>query len=95
MGKSGFCSFKGKFPQAEIRGEKSVAVAGLGVVAKGTPSIFFRFFHDSRANRVQVNIGQAVDQCFPVIHDHALKPLGPEEAFSSCDAGYKTGKTPV
>ena len=65
MGKPGICSFKGKFPQTEIRGKKSVSVAGLDVVTKGTPSIFFRFFHDPRTNGVQVDIGKTVNKAFP------------------------------
>ena len=72
MGKSGFCSFNGKFPQTEIRGKKCVAVAGLGVITKETPPIFFGFFHDPRANGVQVEIGKTVNKGFLIMSSYLL-----------------------
>jgi hypothetical protein len=36
---------------------------------------------DAGTHRIQVNVGQAVDQCLAVLHDHAFKPIAPEITF--------------
>ena len=54
---------------------------GLSAISKGTPPIFLGFFHDSCSDGIEIDIGQAVDQGLAIIHDNALKPLGPEEPF--------------
>ena len=46
MGNPVFHTLYREFPKAKIRGEKSVAVAGLGMITKRTPTIFLRFLHD-------------------------------------------------
>ena len=54
---------------------------GLGMIPKGTPAVCLGFLHDPCVDGVEIDIGQTVDQGLTLIHDHAFKPLGPEEPF--------------
>ena len=45
--------------------------------------IFFRFSHEAHAKGIQIDVGHAAYQGFPIIHNHALGSFRTEEAFST------------
>ena len=55
-----------KFPQAEVQRQEIIFVAGLQVVADGIPAVILRTLDEAGPHRVQIKIGQAVDQGFTV-----------------------------
>jgi hypothetical protein len=48
------------------------------MIPKRTPPVFFRPGHDARPDGIQINIGQAVQQCIAILNDHALVPVIPQ-----------------
>ena len=47
-------------------GRKTAPVVGLYMVTKGTPRIFFRFFHNPGWDKIRINIGQTVISVSPL-----------------------------
>ena len=69
-----------ELPQPEVETEEPVPVPGLQMVADGVPAVGLGPFDQIGPDRIQVDIGQAIDQRLPVFHDHAFKPIPPKEA---------------
>jgi len=63
------------------------------MVAEGIPSIFLRAFHESRTNRIQVHIGQQIDQRSTVLDDQGLETIPPEIALSAMLFVVETGES--
>ena len=69
-----------EFLQAKIKGQKIILVLGLEMIPQRIPAVFLGLFHQSGPDGIEIDVGQAVDQCFAVFHDHALEPISPEKA---------------
>ncbi len=65
---------------------------GLHMITDGVPAIVFRSFHYPGPNRIQVDVGQAVDQCLALFHNDTFKTFSPEKAAPMVAAVVKAGK---
>ena len=48
------------------------------MIPQRIPPVLLRAGHDAGANRIEIDIGQAVDQGFAVFNDAAFKPFSQE-----------------
>jgi hypothetical protein len=63
------------------------------MIAQRTPPIGFRTFDDPGSNRIEIHIGQQIDQRSAVLNDQRFEPVAPEIALSSMPLVIETGES--
>ena len=74
---------------AKIKTKKIIAVAGLHMVTDRVPTVVLGSLNQSCTQRIQVDIGQTVNQGVTVFHDQALETLPPQGAVPMVALWYR------
>jgi len=66
--------------EAEIRGQETIFVFRLQMISQRIPAVVLRTVDYAGPQQIQIDICQAVDQCFAFVDNHAFETIAPKIA---------------